>query len=164
MKINNLTKKQIMRVAHRLTKIIVGNTNVDYKAQFNLCLNFVRFNSVQEIIRVFILWVKGNKYMLRLKENMGVATEMGKTGFYFVASYGKDRYMYELYVNKDRHCILVHKAINFFQLIFVDRKFLNCFLANNDYEFMKHYSYTVECNINYIADYVNNYKKYFTNK
>ena len=126
---NFIKRDDKLRIAHKLTKRIVNNTGVDYKTQFGITLKFVCNSTVQEIFRAFILWFKGENYLCRIKDNIGVATECAKEGFLYVGTFGK----YELYVNNDWHGVLVKKLHkNFFKLRFIDKCNMEFLLKYSD--------------------------------
>lgn len=83
---NKLNNEKIFKISHKLTRIIVNKTGVDYRTQFKIVLQFVKYCDEIELIRAFVMWkYEGSQY--KIKGYRSIENILNKDKYYFCNSY-----------------------------------------------------------------------------
>lgn len=85
---NQLNKTARIEIAHKLTKLIVSKTGVDYNTQFEITLKFVCNSYEVDILQAFMVWKKDITCLDRVEGYKRIEHKMNTLGYSFAFSYG----------------------------------------------------------------------------
>ena len=97
---NGIKRENKLKVAHKLTRIIVRKTNVNYQAQFGICLKFVCNSYKIDILKAFILWIKKENELKHLNGFSTISKYLKNDGYFFIYSYIDNEIYYSIKEDK----------------------------------------------------------------